>query len=240
MAAVALVTGANKGIGYQSALRLGALGMTVLVGARDESRGTAAAVALRAAGVDARFVELDVTDVESVKAAAVWITETFGRLDVLVNNAGVLLDGDTPVTDVTAEQLRRTYETNVFGVVTVTNAMIPLLRAAPAARVVNLSSGLGSLTVNAEQFRRLADYQLLAYGSSKSAVNSVTIFYANALRADGIKVNAAEPGFVATDLNGHRGTGTAAQGAEIVVRLATMDDEGPTGTFQSESGVLPW
>jgi NAD(P)-dependent dehydrogenase (short-subunit alcohol dehydrogenase family) len=238
MARVALITGANKGIGYQTALALGRTGMTVLLGARDERRGATAAAELTALDIDARPVRLDVTDVESVKAAAAWITDTFGALDVLVNNAGILVDHEVPVVDVTAETMRRTFETNVFGVVAVTNAMIPLLRAAPAARVVNLSSSLGSLTVNSTQYERLADYQLLAYGSSKSAVNSITLFYANALRADGIRVNVAEPGFVATDLNDHRGAGTPEQGARIVVRLATVDDV--TGAFRGESGDIAW
>jgi NAD(P)-dependent dehydrogenase (short-subunit alcohol dehydrogenase family) len=233
-----LITGSNKGIGYQTALALGRAGMTVLLGVRDETRGAAAVTELTALDIDARLVPLDVTDVESVKAAAAWITDTFGALDVLVNNAGILVDHEIPVVDVTAETMRRTFETNVFGVVAVTNAMIPLLRRAPAARVVNLSSSLGSLAVNSTQYERLADYQLLAYGSSKSAVNSITLFYANALRADGIRVNVAEPGFVATDLNGHRGVGTPEQGARIVVRLATVDDV--TGAFRGESGDIPW
>jgi NAD(P)-dependent dehydrogenase (short-subunit alcohol dehydrogenase family) len=235
---VALITGSNKGIGYQTALALGRAGMTVLLGVRDETRGAAAVAELTALDIDARLVPLDVTDVESVKAVAAWITDTFGALDVLVNNAGILVDHEIPVVDVTAETMRRTFETNVFGVVAVTNAMIPLLRRAPAARVVNLSSSLGSLAVNSTQYERLADYQLLAYGSSKSAVNSITLFYANALRADGIRVNVAEPGFVATDLNGHRGVGTPEQGARIVVRLATVDDV--TGAFRGESGDIPW
>ena len=237
---VALVTGANKGIGYQSARRLGALGATVLVGARDETRGAVATAVLAAEGVDARFLRIDVTDQDSVKAAAGWIEESLGRLDILVNNAGVLLDQGVPVLDVTADQLRQTYETNVFGAAAVTSALAPLLRRSGRGRIVNLSSGLGSLSVNAEQPERLAPYQLLAYNSSKSALNALTIMYANALRADGVKVNAAEPGYVATDLNGHSGLGTAEQGARIVVRLATLDEDGPTGTFQSESAHIPW
>lgn len=195
-------------------------------------------VGLAALDIDAWLVPLDVTDVESVKAAAAWITENFSRLDVLINNAGILVDADVPVVEVTAELMRRTFETNVFGLVAVTNAMIPLLRRSAGARVVNLSSSLGSLSVNATQYERLADYQLLAYGSSKSAVNSVSLFYANALRAEGIRVNVAEPGFVATDLNGHRGIGTPDDGARIVVQLATVDDG--TGAFRGESGDIAW
>jgi NAD(P)-dependent dehydrogenase (short-subunit alcohol dehydrogenase family) len=240
MSAIALVTGANKGIGYETALALGRLGMTVVLGIRDPQRAALALKQLTAAGVTARAIQLDVTDEQTVKAAAAFVETNFGRLDVLVNNAGVLVDAGVPVTEVSAGQMRETFDTNVFGVVAVTSAMVPLLRRSAAGRVVNLSSGLGSQRRNSEQHERLAAYQMLAYCSSKAALNSLTILYANALRADGIKVNAAEPGFVATDLNGHSGPGSAAEGAEIVVRLATLDETGPTGTFQSADGPIEW
>ncbi|MDV9175656.1 SDR family oxidoreductase [Streptomyces sp. W16] len=237
---VALVTGGNKGIGFQTARRLGSLGATVLIGARDPGRGTTAVAELAAEGIDAHAVPLDVTDQDSVKAAADWIRRTHGRLDILVNNAGVLLDHGIPVADVTADLLRDTYETNVFGVAAVTSALIPLLRLSERARIVNISSSLGSLGVNAAEPERLAPFRMLAYNSSKAALNALTLMYAHALKADGIKVNAAEPGYVATDLNGHAGLGTAEEAAVTVVRLAVLDDDGPTATFQSATGPIPW
>jgi NAD(P)-dependent dehydrogenase (short-subunit alcohol dehydrogenase family) len=239
---IALVTGANKGIGRETARRLAAEGMTVLLGARDVTRGQAAAAELAAAGgADVRFVRLDVTDAGSVAAAAAWIEETFGRLDVLVNNAGVSVENRAPVAEVTAEQMRATYETNVFGVVTVTNTMLPLLRRAEHATVVNVSSMLGSLSLTADPDGPFASFPgLLAYNSSKTALNALTVLWANALRKDGITVNSADPGYVATDLNHHTGTATVEVGAEIIVRLAALPADGVTGTFQAVSGNRPW
>ncbi|MGW5660954.1 SDR family oxidoreductase [Streptomyces sp. NPDC003758] len=237
---VALVTGANKGIGFQTARKLGSLGATVLVGARDRERGATAAAALGAEGIDAHALRLDVTDQDSVKAAADRIRQTFGKLDILVNNAGVLLDHGIPVVEVTVALLRDTYETNVFGAVAVTSAMVPLLRLSGRARIVNISSSLGSLGVNSAEPERLAPFQMLAYNSSKAALNALTLMYAQALKTDGIKVNAAEPGYVATDLNGHQGVGTAEEAAVTVTRLAVLGDDGPTATFQSETSHIPW
>ena len=239
---IALITGANKGIGRETARRLAGLGMTVLLGARDEGRGAAAVKELAADGGDVRHVRLDVTDEATVTAAAAWIEETFGRLDVLVNNAGISIENRCPATETTAAQMRRTYETNVFGVVTVTAAMLPLLRRSQAPRIVMLSSSIGSLTLwsDPDSPQRRYAPALLAYNSSKTALNALTVTYANALREEGIKVNAACPGYVATDLNRHAGTRTPAEGAEIVVRLATLPAGGPTGTFQSDNGAVPW
>jgi NAD(P)-dependent dehydrogenase (short-subunit alcohol dehydrogenase family) len=237
---VALITGANKGIGYHTAQLLGQQGLTVLVGARDEARGVEAAEKLAAEGLAARFVQLDVTDAGSVARAAGWIDETYGRLDVLVNNAGVLLDGGRGVTETTVDQLRETFETNVFGVAAVLTAMLPLLRRSAAGRVVNLSSKLGSLGENSTHHERLAPYQLLGYCSSKAAVNALTVLYANALRPDGIKVNSVEPGFVATDLNGHAGPGRPHDAARVVARFALLGPDGPTGAFHEDAGPVPW
>jgi NAD(P)-dependent dehydrogenase (short-subunit alcohol dehydrogenase family) len=240
---IALVTGANKGLGRETARRLAAAGMTVLAGARDAGRGRAAAEELAADGADVRFLPLDVTDADSVKRAAAWIEETFGRLDVLVNNAGVSVENRAPVTEVTADQMRRTYETNVFGVVTVTNTMLPLLRRAGSARIVNVSSMLGSLGMTADPegpFSGWPGALLLAYNSSKTALNALTVVWAAALRSEGIKVNSADPGYVATDLNHHSGNGTVEQGAEIIVALATLGQDGPTGSFQAAAGSRPW
>lgn len=233
---VALVTGANKGIGYEIARQLGAVGdIAVLVGARDVEKGRAAAARLGAVPV-----QLDVTDEASVAAAAKWIEQEYGRLDILVNNAGILAERGEPPSATALDVMRRTYETNVFGVVAVTNAMLPLLRRAPAARIVNVSSGLGSLTLRTTPGHPYHDRAMLAYTSSKSALNAVTVAYAAELRDTRIKVNAADPGYCATDLNGHSGPRTPAQGATAAVRLATLDQSGPTGGFFDEDGVVPW
>ncbi len=250
MTTIALITGANKGIGFQTARLLGARGMTVLAGARDESRGLAAERALREGGADARFVQLDVTDAKSVTRAAEWVEAEFGRLDVLVNNAGIARrEGSGPPSQTTLAALRDTYETNVFGVVAVTNAMLPLLRRAPAGRIVNLSSELGSITSMTAPGSPMAGMASIPYPSSKTALNMVTAMYATELRDTPIKVNAANPGYCATDLNGNSGFLTAEQGAEVSVHLATLPADGPTGQFwgyvwtsdgAGSYGVLPW
>ncbi|MDW5329494.1 SDR family oxidoreductase [Plantactinospora sp. KLBMP9567] len=239
---VALVTGANKGIGRAVARQLGARGMCVYLGARNESRGRAAERELCAEGLDARFVRLDVTDESSVALAAKRIDEEAGRLDVLVNNAGTG-GPPTPPSQTSTDQVRRTFETNVFGVVTVTNAMLPLLRRSPSGRIVNVSSLLGSLAYAAERTDPTGLFPpgvfpvVLDYNTSKAALNAVTITYANELRDTGILVNAVSPGFVATDINEHRGILTPEQGARIPVLLATLGDDGPTATFVSEDGT---
>lgn len=240
---IALVTGANKGLGRETARRLAAAGLTVLASARDAERGEAAAAELAADGADVRFLPMDVTDADSVTRAAAWIEETFGRLDVLVNNAGISVENRAPVTEVTADQMRRTYETNVFGVVTVTNTLLPLLRRAEGARIVNVSSMLGSLSMAADPEGPFSGWPgafLLAYNSSKAALNALTVTWASVLREEGIMVNSADPGYVATDLNHHSGNSTVEQGAEIIVALATLAGDGPTGTFQAAAGAQPW
>ncbi|MGZ0146733.1 SDR family oxidoreductase [Kribbella sp. WER1] len=241
---VALVTGGNKGIGHEIVRQLASRGFTVYLGARDGSRGTAAAAGLTG---DVRFVQLDVTDVESVAAAAKHVEEDSGRLDVLVNNAGIVAEWGTAVADITAEQVRTAYDVNVFGVVSAINAFVPLLRRSPNARIVNLSSGLGSVNLLSELDGHLATQGLLAYSSSKAALNALTLVYASALRADGIKVNAATPGLVPTDLNTQaavpRGTRTVADGAAVPVALATLPADGPTGVFRGPGAlddVAPW
>src|SRR6266542_3584613 len=238
MTSIALITGANKGIGFETARLLGARGMTVLVGARDAVRGEQAERALRGGGADAHFVWLDVTDEKSVHRAAEWVDTEYGRLDILVNNAGIArADGRGLPSDTTLATLREVYETNVFGVVAVTNAMLPLLRRAPAARIVNVSSEVGSIASMTDPDSPL--WQL----------NMVTAMYAKELHGTPIKVNAANPGYCATDLNGNSGFRTAEQGAQVSVHLATLGDDGPTGTLWgylwsadgSESyGSLPW
>jgi NAD(P)-dependent dehydrogenase (short-subunit alcohol dehydrogenase family) len=237
---VALVTGANKGIGLEIARQLASRhSMIVVIGARDEARGSEAADKLRSAGLDVRSVVLDVTDPKTIAAAAKHIAKEFDRLDVLVNNAGVFLD-PVPPSQVTMDMLRGTYETNVFGVVAVTQAMLPLLRKSTAGRIVNLSSGLGSLTQNSDSTWPFADKKFLAYNSSKTALNAVTVQFAAELKDAGIKVNAADPGYTATDMNKHQGFRTVDQGATAAVRLATLPADGPTGGYFDENGPLPW
>ncbi|HEX6683495.1 MAG TPA: SDR family oxidoreductase [Candidatus Limnocylindrales bacterium] len=237
---IALVTGANKGIGKEVARRLAATGMTVYLGARDEARGKTATAELGATGADVRFLHLDVTDQGQVDVAAQRVAGESGRLDVLVNNAGVVVERGLAMPEVTADHLRRTYEVNVFGMVAVTRAFLPLLRRSSCARVVNLSSPLGSLGLLSDPDSMVAQHALLAYSSSKSAVNSLTLLYARALKSDGILVNAANPGYVATDLNDHRGVLTVEQGAHAPTLLALLGPDGPSGTFQGLEDVIPW
>ncbi|HEY1000304.1 MAG TPA: SDR family oxidoreductase [Streptosporangiaceae bacterium] len=247
---IALITGANKGIGLETARQLGARGVTVLAGARDEARGLEAERALRDGGADARFVRLDVTDPKSAQEAADWVDREYGRLDILVNNAGIARAGGPPSqTDLDA--MREVYETNVFGVIIVTNAMLPLLRRAPAARVVNVSSEVGSITSMTDPASPLAQMPAsLAYPSSKSALNMITALYAKELRDTPVKVNAANPGYTATDLNRHSGFRSVAEGAEASVYLATLDADNPSGILwghlwtaggpSDAYGPLPW
>jgi len=237
---VALVTGANKGIGYEIARGLGAAGVTVLVGVRDAERGVTAAGKFTAEGFSAVPVELDVTDAVSISALAARIEREYGRLDILVNNAGILLERGQRPSQTPLAMLERTFATNVFAVVAVTNALLPLIRLATAGRIVNVSSGLGSLALTADPTGPYAGAVLLAYNASKSALNAVTVGYANELRGERILVNAADPGYCATDLNGHAGPRTPAQGAIAAVRLALLADDGPTAGFFSEDGTEPW
>ncbi|MER5781995.1 SDR family NAD(P)-dependent oxidoreductase [Streptomyces mobaraensis] len=246
---VALVTGANKGIGREIARRLADEGMTVYVGSRDPERGARAVSELNAGGADVRLVPLDVTDAEQARAAARRIDEEHGKLDVLVNNAGTVGAWGVSVDDVTADGVRDTFEVNVLGVITVTHACIPLLLRSPAGRIVNLSSPLGSLTALSDPAHPIAGAGLVGYSASKAALNAVTLLYANHLRAAGVRVNAANPGLVATDLNRdsprNRGDRTPEQGAEVPVALALLGRDGPTGTFRGGDGtsvedVVPW
>ncbi|MFE9102462.1 SDR family oxidoreductase [Actinomadura geliboluensis] len=236
---IALVTGANKGIGYEIAAGLGALGWSVGVGARDDARREAAVEKLRAEGVDAFGVPLDVTDDASVQAAAALIEERAGRLDVLVNNAGVTGGGPQEPTRVTPEIMRTAVETNVIGVIRVTNTMLPLLRRSASPRIVNMSSTVGSLTRQSMPDGETGPISA-AYAPSKTFLNAVTVQYAKELRGTGILINAACPGYCATDLNGFRGVRTPEQGAATAIRLARLPDDGPTGAFYDDNGEIPW
>ncbi|HXK25280.1 MAG TPA: SDR family oxidoreductase [Myxococcota bacterium] len=238
-ARVAVVTGANKGIGLEIARQLARKGIRVYLGSRDEARGREAAEKLRAEGLDVSPLRLDVTNERSVTDVVQQVERETGRLDILVNNAGIAID-DGPPSRVSLDVMRRTYETNVFGLVRVTQAFLPLLRRSDAGRIVNLSSGLGSLTQNSDTRWQYAAVKLLAYNSSKTAVNAVTIQFAWELRDTPIKVNAADPGYVATDLNRHQGIRSVEQGAATPVRLALLPADGPTGGYFNDDGALPW
>ncbi len=227
-----LITGATKGLGLQTARRLIAAGHTVYLGARDSQRGKQVA-----ADLGADMVLIDVTSDDSVEAAATLVREQAGQLDVLVNNAGIS-GGRKPPAEVTAADMRAVYDTNVFGVVRVMHAFLPLLEASGTPVVVNVSSGLGSLAVTNDPGRFESTLLGLAYPSSKAALNMLTSQYAKAYPA--IKINAVDPGYTATDLNGHRGTQTVEEGAEIIVRMATIGAEGPTGGYFDASGTVPW
>jgi len=235
----ALVTGATGGIGLQIAQQLAERGWTVLVGARDAARGAEVAAEL-----GGRPLLLDVTDAETIAAAAASVPE----LDVLVNNAGISLDTGAPITETDVEAFRRTYETNVFGVVAVTNAFLSALRRSAHPRIVNISSGTGSLSWSTGpnpqfDYRAAGTGSGAAYRSSKTALNAVTVFYAQALAADGVKVNALAPGLRATNLNPRAVTagGDPAEAAAAAVRLALLPDDGPTGQLFSWDGTIaPW
>lgn len=237
---IALVTGANKGIGKEIARQLGAAGFTVLAGSRDLARGAAAAKELVAEGYEVEAVQLDVTDAASVRAAAGRIEAEHGRLDVLVNNAAIIPRGDDAVSRIEGDVLREAFEVNVFGLVGVTQAMLPLLRKAEQARVVNMSTSLASFELVGDPESPYSTMLMLGYNASKAAVNMVTVMLANELRGNGILVNAADPGNCATDMGGWDAPRTPEQGAAVAVRLATLDASGPTGEVQAEEGRLPW
>jgi NAD(P)-dependent dehydrogenase (short-subunit alcohol dehydrogenase family) len=244
---VALVTGANKGIGLQIAKELAAEGYTVLVGSRNLENGEAAAKSI---GADAYAIQLDVTNQASIAAAAERVRIEFGRLDVLVNNAAISHAGkpgrsleemqeSSRASVASVDEVRAVFETNVFGVIAVTQAMLPLLREAPAARIVNVSSGVGSLTLNADPNFPYREGFGVVYAASKTSLNAITLSFAIELESTNIKVNAVSPGFTATALNNFQGTDTVEQGARNPVRVA-LDTDGPTGKFTGPNGPLPW
>jgi NAD(P)-dependent dehydrogenase (short-subunit alcohol dehydrogenase family) len=245
---VALVTGANKGIGLQIAKDLARHGLTVLVGSRDIEKGEAAA---KSVGEEAHAIQLDVTDQASITAAAERIRKEFGRLDVLVNNAGITsvvppgtsfeerMKTNVPSAS-PLDNIRGVFETNVFGVIAVSQAMLPLLREAPAGRIVNLGSSSGSLTLNSNPKHEHRHLFGAAYSPSKTALHAISLAFAIELEKTNIKVNTACPGYTATDLNNFRGTRTVQQGAREAVRLALIGPDGPTGTLSDEDGQVPW
>jgi NAD(P)-dependent dehydrogenase (short-subunit alcohol dehydrogenase family) len=238
--AVALVSGANKGLGYATAQELARQGMKVYLGARSAEAGVEAERALRAQGLDARWLALDVTADDSVSAAVRRVAAEAGRIDVLVNNAGIYLRTAGSPLEQPVEEILRTLQTNFLGAVRMTQACLPLLRQSQGARVVNVSSGLGSLAQQADVHFPYARFKSLSYAPSKAALNAATVTFAALLSDTPIKVNAADPGRCATDLNGHAGERSAADGARIIVKLATLAADGPSGGFFDDNGRVPW
>ena len=238
---VALITGANKGIGFEVARQLGKAGCTVVIGARNLALGEQAANTLRAENIEVRLVELDLDRRETITAAAKSIADEFGRLDILVNNAGIAdLTADGPPGVASLDAVERIMKINFLGAAAVTQAMLPLVRKSAAGRVVNVSSGLGSLTWHGDPNWEYARVKVLGYPASKAALNMLTVQLAHELRDTGIKVNSADPGYTATDLNGNRGHQTVAEGAAETVRLALLPKDGPTGGFSNTAGACPW
>lgn len=240
---IALVTGANKGIGRETARQLGALGHTVWLGSRDETRGEQAAQALRQEGIKAHFVQLDITDDASVRGAAARIEAESKRLDILVNNAGIGSGLASPPSEERIDDMQRMFEVNFFGTVRATQAFLPLLRRSEGARIVMLSSGLGSITLTGDMKAPTWGLHATGYSASKTALNMYTVKLAKELLNDGIKVNAACPGSVATDMGGENAPRSVEQGAVIAVRLATLGWMGPTGGFFHDGdgpGLAPY
>ena len=235
----ALITGANKGIGLATARWLSRKGFAIWLGARDDLKGAEAAELLRSEGVDVRHLLLDVTDQVTLEAAVTRLEDEAGTLDALINNAGILAARTLP-SETSSAALRAVFEVNFFGAIAVTQAMLPLLRRAPAARIVNVSSGIGSLTQSSDPDYEFYRVKSLSYAASKAALNMSTVQFAYELRDTGIKVNSADPGHTATGLNGYSGRRSPEQAADVIGRLATLGSDGPTGQFFDEAGALPW
>jgi NAD(P)-dependent dehydrogenase (short-subunit alcohol dehydrogenase family) len=237
---IALVTGANKGIGYEIARGLAKHGMTVVLGCRDLGRAKIAAERLKADGHTIVPMLLDVTRPETIRAAADKIDSTYQRLDVLVNNAGIAADFGSKPSQTDLDSVRKVYETNVFGVIAVTQAMLPLILRSPAGRIVNVSSHLGSLRHASDPNNPMSKFLSVGYSTSKSALDAVTVQFANELRDTPVKVNAICPGYVATDLNNNSGPRTPEQGARIAIEMSIIPEDGPTAGFFDEDGRVPW
>ena len=238
---IALVTGANKGIGLETARQLGQQNISVIIGARDLGKGEAAAQTLQNEGIDARAIRIDVVDHKSITAAATQVERDFGRLDILINNAGLMLEDPDRETDVHGLDVwRQTFETNVFGLIATTEAFLPLLRKSEAGRIVNLSSILGSISYQATPGSPTYGFSRPAYNVSKAAVNAYTVQLAYQLKDTKIKVNAAHPGWVKTEMGGEGATMEVEDGARTSVLLATLDQNGPNGAYMHMTERLPW
>ncbi len=241
---IALITGANRGIGFETARQLGQKGIKVLIGARSEDKGKEAEAKLKAENFDAEFILLDVDDAQTHESAKKYIEENFGKLDILINNAGVNFENaesGAPVktSETPLEIFRETFETNFFNTVAVTQMFVPLLKKSDAGRIVFLSSGLGSLTMHSDPKSPIYNYKLPAYDISKTALNGYAVHLAHELRRTNVKVNAAHPGSVLTDMNS-RGDLTVEEGAKTSVDLATLPADGDTGKFIHLGQELPW
>ncbi|OWK32002.1 SDR family oxidoreductase [Sphingomonas mucosissima] len=237
---IALVTGANKGIGLEIARQLAQAGVAVIIGARDLERGSAAAADLTSAGLQATFVPIDLNDFETIGAAAETIRAQHGRLDILVNNAGIFDAADGPPSVGSAEAAQRVMTTNFIGTLAVTKAMLPLLRAAPAARIVNLSSSLGSLAGNGDPTSPYYSARYIGYNASKAALNMLTVQLAEELKDTSVVINSVSPGFVKTDLNGNTGFMTPEEGAKLPVEYALLGENAVSGRFVEPGGQTPW
>ncbi len=239
---VALITGGNKGIGLETGRQLGKLGVTILIGARDLAKGEAAVAELKKDGVDARAVKIDVLNAADYAAVAKAIEKDFGKLDILINNAGIMLDARTGNETSTTSQklLRETFDTNLFAVVELTQVLLPLIKKSEAGRIVNLSSILGSLTLHSDPKSFIYDAKTFAYDTSKVALNSFTVHLAHELKGTKIKVNSAHPGWVKTDMGGEGAMLEIEDGAKTSVELATLGEDGPNGGFFHMGQPLPW
>ena len=237
---IALVTGANKGIGLETARQLAEAGVTVLMGARDVTRGEAAARELSEAGLAVEAIEIDLNREETIPVAAKAILARHGRLDILVNNAGIVDAEDGPPSAATVNAARRLMETNFLGTLAVTQAMLPLLRKSSAGRIVNLATTLGSLSINSDPTSPYYEARLIGYTASKAALNMLTVQLAAELKGTPIVVNSVAPGYVKTDLTGGNGYMTPAEGARLPVHYALLGDEAVTGQFVAPDGPVAW
>lgn len=239
---VALISGANKGIGFETARQLGKQGVIVLLGARDLAKGQAAAEQLKKEGIDARAVKFDVVNNADVKAAADQIEKEFGKLDILINNAGVMFEpiGGNNTSTVPDDVIRKTFDTNFFSAISVTKAFLPLLKKSDAGRIVNVSSILGSLALHASEGSPIYEAKALAYDASKAALNAFTIHLAHELKGTKIKVNSAHPGWVKTDMGTDAAPMDIVDGAKTEVELATLSADGPTGGFFHMGEAISW
>lgn len=238
---IALVTGATRGVGHETVRQLAKAGVHVLLAGRNLAAATKAAEAMRAEGLAVDPIALDVTNTASIAAAVAHVQESLGRLDILVNNAGVLLDDAAlKPSEQSLAMWRETFDTNVFGLVEVTLAFLPLLKASPAGRIVNLSSQLGSFGLHTDPASSIYDFKIPAYDASKSVVNAWTVHLAHEMQGTPLKVNAVHPGYVKTDMNGGEGELDIADGARSSVQMALLDDQGPSGSFTHMGKTLPW
>jgi NAD(P)-dependent dehydrogenase (short-subunit alcohol dehydrogenase family) len=239
---VALITGANKGLGFEMARQLAQAGVTVVLAARDPQKGEAAAEKLRKEGLDVQFFKLDVTSKQDHASAAAFLQQKFGRLDILINNAGISAEGlgSGKVSTTTDDVIRRTFETNFFAPVALTQTLLPLLKNSDAGRIVNMSSILGSQTLHADPKSPIYDFKSLSYDASKAALNSFTIHLAHELKDTKIKVNSAHPGWVKTDMGTDAAPMELPEGGKTGVELALLDDSGPTGGYFHQGKTLPW